>query len=82
MSYCRYFQAYVDRKQTWFFVATLRSYEHVLFDRTFDKQTGKFEFFVAPGWVNIFYSYMRWYEKQGIVTGLKELPNRLQEEEL
>ena len=43
--YSLYFQAQVNKKETWFLAATLRSFEHLAFDRTVDKQAGIFEFF-------------------------------------
>ena len=77
MVYCSYFQATVSKKETWFFVATLRSNEHLMFDRTFDVEQGIFEFFVPCDNVARFINIMRYYEQQGIIRDFKELPNRL-----
>ena len=80
MQYCSYFQALVVKKDTWFFVATLRSYEHVAFDRTLDKETGCFEFFVPVDGEAQFIKLMHYYETVGIVQNLVKLPNRLMTE--
>lgn len=45
-SYCSYYQAHIKRPYCWFLVAVLRSFEHVAFDRTIDKNNSIFEFFV------------------------------------
>lgn len=81
MAYCSYFQAFVSRKDTWFFVATMRSNEHLMFDRTFDAERGIFEFFVPEGNEERFVHVMSYYEQQGIVHGLVKLQNRLITEE-
>ncbi len=77
MQYCLYFQAQVVRKRTWFFVAVLRSFEHLCFDRTLDKTTGTFEFFVPPKLESYFLEIMDHMEKEGIVSGVQKLDNRL-----
>lgn len=82
MSYCSYFQALVSKKDTWFLVATLRSNEHISFDRTLDTETGLFEFFVPQEFEEGFIHLMNYYESQGIVHNLVKLPNRLEHEEL
>ena len=79
MDYCSYYQAYVDKKTTWFFVAILRSHEHLSFDRTLDKETGLFEFFVPKNQENDFCELMDQLNKQKIISELKKLPNRLKD---
>lgn len=81
MSYCSYFQAVITKKDTWFFVATLRSHEHLAFDRTYDKELGIFEFFVPEGNEAYFVKLMKYYESVGVLQDLKKLPNRLMTEE-
>jgi hypothetical protein len=81
MKYCSYFQALVTKKDTWFFVATLRSYEHLAFDRTCDVATGCFEFFVPENNEELFLKLMKHYEQMGIVQNIQKLPNRLVTEE-
>lgn len=75
--YCAYFQAYVKKEETWFFVATLRSNEHLLFDRTLDPATGLFEFFVPEESVDRFIALMDMYTQRGLVHGCVQRPNRL-----
>ena len=81
MSYCSYFQAHVVKKDTLFFVATVRSNDHLMFDRTFDVDRGIFEFFVPIDNEERFVQLMKYYEEQEIVSDLKKLPNRLMTEE-
>jgi len=78
-NFCHYFQALVIKQKTWFFVATLRGFEHLCFDRTLEKSEGRFEFFVPASGKDTFIKLMRWYESQGIVSDFQELPNRFAE---
>ena len=77
MIYSTYYQANVLRNQTWFFVAILRSFENMAFDRALDKQEGLFEFFVSPGLEQEFIALMDYFKGIAIVTNIKKLPNRL-----
>ena len=76
-SLCVYYQATIRQKDCWFFVATLRSYEHLAFDRTYDVEKSIFEFFVPPSNEHIFLEIMHYFEGTGLVSDLKKLPNRL-----
>ena len=75
--YCRYYQAHIIREQAWFFVAVVRSYEHVMFDRTLDAQTSRFEFFVPIDMEDYFLAIMTVLIEQGIVQDLQSYENRL-----
>jgi len=75
--YSAYYQAHVLREKTWFFTAVLRSYEHMVFDRTLDKQSGLFEFFVPQAMEPAFLTLMAYFEGEGIVSGLRKTANRL-----
>lgn len=75
--YCIYYQARVDIPQTWFVTATLRSFEHCSFDRALNPQEGIIEFFVPKDTNVYFLELMDYYIQKGLVTDLKELPNRL-----
>ncbi len=77
MNYCVYFQAKIDRPRVWFFTATLRSFEHLCFDRTLDKAQSVFEFFVPQDNVLLFVQLMQWYQEQGVASNFIQLPNRL-----
>ena len=72
-----YYQANVERSKCWFVVAALKSFEHVCFDRTLDKEASLFEFFVAPDMRDIFLEVMAYFEKKNLVRNLRELPNRI-----
>lgn len=77
MMNCHYYQAHVFRADCWFFVALLRSFEHVAFDRTLDLEASIFEFFVPQEMEQQFLSIMSYFQKKGIVSHLTSLPNRL-----
>ena len=76
--YCPYYTANVDRHQSYFFVAIIKAYDNMVFDRTIDLETSLFEFFVAPDYEEQFLSVMATFETQGLVSNLSKLPNRLQ----
>lgn len=78
MMYCSYYQAHVTRDRAWNFVALLRSYEHIAFDRTFDKEQSIFEFFVPSAQEDHFVAIMHLLEKKGLVGNITKLPNRLE----
>ncbi len=77
MMYCAYYQGYVVKEQTWFLVAVLRSYEHLAFDRTFDKQRGLFEFFVPVELEHFLVTLLGHMRELGVVSSFVKLPNRL-----
>lgn len=74
--YCKYYQALVPRERTWFLVGILRSFEHLLFERTVDKQSGLFEFLVPEGLESYFLDLMKDLEQRGVIQNLVCLPNR------
>lgn len=76
-SYCSYYQAHVERESCWFVVAILKSYEHMVFDRTIDTELSVFEFFVPVSTEPYFLELMAYFESKGIVNNVKKLPNRL-----
>ena len=75
--YCRYYRAHVVRDQAWFFVAIARSFEHVMFDRTFDPETSTFEFFVPADMESYFLDCMALLTRHGVVQDLLPYQNRL-----
>jgi len=77
MNACLYYQAHINKKDCWFFVAVFRSFEHLAFDRTLDKTSSLFEIFVAPGQQELFESIMKAFQKRGVVLDFQQLPNRL-----
>lgn len=77
MNFCSYYQAQVSRKETLFFVAILRSFDHLCFDRTLDPDQELFEFFVPQDYEQQFISLMDYFEKNKIVHNLQKMTNRL-----
>jgi hypothetical protein len=77
--FCLYYQAHVSREVVWFMVATLRSFEHVAFDRTFSTSESIFEFFVPERNEHIFLELMDYYTQHNIVHSVQKLPNRLED---
>lgn len=77
MHYCLYYQALVEPSQCWFLVGILRSFEHMVFDRTLDKSQSLFEFFVPAGQERYFLELMRFLSDHGIIYDLRKLNNRL-----
>ena len=77
MSYCQYYQAHVVEKEAWFLTGVLRSFEHLAFDRTLDKETSTFEFFVTEDLEPMFLILMSSLQEQGVISSLTKMPNRL-----
>ena len=77
MQYCQYYQAQVKREFCWFLVGILKSYEHMAFDRTIDKERSIFEFYVPPKMQRYFEELMDYFLKEGIITSLEQKENRL-----
>jgi len=77
MNYCLYYQAHVVPAHCWFLTATLRSHEHISFDRTVDVENSIFEFFVPEATEKYFLDVMQYYQEHGMVKNLQKLPNRL-----
>lgn len=77
MNYCSYYQAHIKQSECWFFCGVIRSFEHLCFDRTLDVQQSLFEFFVLEEQEDYFAQVMDYFIKQGIVSNLQKLPNRL-----
>lgn len=65
------------KKKCWYFVAILRSCTHLVFDRTIEKKTSLFEFFVPTDMEPRFLLFMKEFEQQGIVSNLTKKQNRL-----
>jgi hypothetical protein len=76
-TFCSYYQAHVVKEKCWFMAATLRSFEHIAFDRTLDPKKSIFEFFVPQGLEGSFLEIMAYYQQIGLITNLSKLPNRL-----
>lgn len=73
----RYFQATVHRELSWYVVAILKSFEHLCFDRTYDAESSRFEFFVAPDMAHEFITLMEYFKDEHLIAEFQELPNRI-----
>ncbi|EKD49049.1 MAG: hypothetical protein ACD_64C00018G0002 [uncultured bacterium] len=80
-NYCSYYQATLSRRETLGVVSILKSFDHICFDRTLDAAAGLFEFFVPESQEPFFLKLMAHFQKEGTVTGLQKLPNRLEQGE-
>lgn len=76
-NYSAYYLAEVERSRVWFFVAILRSFENVAFDRTVDKVASQMEIFVAPDCEAEFLDLMHELQRRGVVLSLQAVENRL-----
>ena len=78
MTYCSYYQATITKpEKTWFVVATLKSFDHLAFDRATDDNPHMFEFFVPKVREEEFLRVMKLLERQGVVGEVVEMENRL-----
>jgi len=75
--FCSYYQAYVNREQSWFVVAALKGYDHLSLDRTLDVATSLFEFFVPPAQEELFLQVIARLQEKNLIRDLQKLPNRL-----
>lgn len=78
--YCSYFQAHVVPSRCWFVLATLKSFEHLAFDRTIDVTNSVVEFFVPSSGEQCFLEVMHYFEQEGWVKNVQKLENRLVKE--
>ncbi len=81
-NFCNYYQVYLVRPSVVEIIGILKSFDHIAFDRTLDPASSLFEFFVPKDQTNIFLELMSYFEKKGMVHGLRQLPNRLITEDL
>lgn len=75
--YSAYFQAVIPPSASWFITGALRSCEYMAFDRTLDVRGHIYEFFVPYCLAEEFVALMSEFQQQGLVVNLKQLPNRL-----
>lgn len=72
-----YYQVTVKKTDCWYFAAILRSFEHLSFDRTLDKQKSIFEVLVSPGLEHHFLEIMDHFKSIGVITDVVKTSNRL-----
>lgn len=75
--YCSYYQAQVNKKDTWFLVSTLRSFEHLVFDRTLDKEKCIIEFFVPEDLEHYFVELLEYFKREHVIFDFQKMENRL-----
>jgi len=64
--------AKLNRPDIWFFTGTIKSFEHLCFERCYDPKNSLFEFFVPQNNIIFFEKIMDFYLKKGIVLELKK----------
>jgi hypothetical protein len=70
----------VKREKAWLLVGIIRSFEHLVFERTLDKEKSIFEFFVPADLEHYFLELMKYFEQQNIISNFRQVPNRLENE--
>jgi len=76
-NYSLYYTANIDRHQSYYFVAIIKAFDNMVFDRTIDVEQSLFEFFVAPAYEQLFLDVMARFAKEGLVANLQQSENRL-----
>ncbi len=74
---CLYYQGYLVREKIWLVVGLLRNEDHVCFERTIDKNTNLFEFFVPASQEKIFNHLMDYFIAKEYIFDLQRKPNPL-----
>lgn len=82
MNICIYYQARLNRPNVIHIISILKSFDNMCFDRALNPATDTFEFFVPEHNKKTFLEIMHFFAKEGIVSDLKELPNRLMKKDL
>jgi hypothetical protein len=77
---CSYYVANVDRHLSNYFVAIIKSFDNLVFDRTIDVETSLFEFFVPASCEEEFLSVMDYFIQEGLVANLRKTTNRLSDD--
>ncbi len=76
-NYCAYYTGHVKKETAWLLTAILRGTEHVVFDRTIDKQNSIFEFFVPIDMESVFLEVADYLKKEELLLSLDKKKNRL-----
>lgn len=77
MSYCAYYQVTINRKLGWFVASTMRSFEHLAFERSFNAKAGINEYFVPTDQEKAFLNIVQGLADMGVITKIEKVPNRL-----
>lgn len=78
--FCQYYQAIVKKQECYFVSAILRSFENLAFQRTLEKDSSLWEFFVTKEKEEEFLQLFDFFCKKGLVSNLKKCTNRLLDE--
>lgn len=76
-NFCEYYLIKVDKSRSWMLSAVFKSFEHLSFDRTIDKENALFEFFVPQGNEVIFLEVIKYFKSIGLVLEYHKEENRL-----
>ena len=80
--YCLYYQAHIPKHHVLLLVSILKSFDHLCFDRSVDMKQNLFEFFVPKSNQEMFGALMQYFQQKGMVTDLREVSNRLMDEDV
>lgn len=76
-NFCEYYLVKVDKSRSWMLSAVFKSFEHLSFDRTIDKENALFEFFVPQGNEETFLEVIEYFKNIGLVLECHKEENRL-----
>lgn len=76
-NYCFYYTAKAVKSYMWLIIAHLKSNDNIAFHRTMDGKNDEMEFFVTPGQLPHFLSFLESYKEAGFILNYQEEPNRI-----
>lgn len=76
--FCQYYLVRIKKEKAWFVTAAFKSFDHIAFDRTIDKESSTFEFFVAPESEATFLEIIAYFQSVDLVSTCTKTENRLQ----
>lgn len=79
--YSHYYHAILNKENALYVVGTLKYFDHICFDRTLDRETLLYEFFVPQDTESDFLKIMDFFAQKGFVTYLQKKPNRIEQGE-
>lgn len=75
--YCAYYIVKIEKEKAWFVTAAFKSFEHLAFDRTIDKSSSTFEFFVPIDTEAFFLEVASYFVSIGLIREFYKTENRL-----
>lgn len=76
--FCQYYLVRIQKEKAWFVTAAFKSFEHLSFDRTINKENSTFEFFVTAESEAVFLEIISYFQSIGLVLDCTKADNRLQ----